>query len=102
MTPYLKPGLMDIDDVIAQSFNTTKELMKSRSRLRVHADGRKFGMWYRLVCLGETHKSSGSHYGRDHSTVVWAKNLVPQLMKTDKFFKEKAERALKLLEQLKL
>lgn len=93
---------MDIDDIIANAFETTKQLMISRTRTRNDADARKFAMWYRISELGETLKSSASKYGRDHTTALWARDTVPGLIEMDKGFRLKAEDAIKRLESIKI
>lgn len=103
MTPYAKPGIKDIDDIIAEVFGTTKSAMTAKAKgTFIVSDARKFAMWYRITELKETQFSSGSKYNRDHATALHAKNTFNGLMETDKVFRGKSENALRKLEPLKL
>ena len=102
MTPYLKPGIKDIDDIIAEAFGVSKQQMQAKGKGAFEvSDARKFAMWYRITELKETQKSAGFKYNRDHATALHARNTFDDLMKTDKVFRVKAEEALKKLEQIK-
>lgn len=102
MTPYLKPGIKDIDDIISEVFGIPKESLVSKGKGNFNtSDARKFAMWYRISELGETLEFSGGKYNRDHATAIHARDTFSDLMETNKPFREKAERALKMLESIK-
>jgi len=102
MTPYLRPGIKDIDEIIAEVFGTTKSAMAAKAKgTFIVSDARKFAMWYRITELGETQLSSGRKYNRDHATALHARNSFNDMIETNKAFRIKAQDALKKLEQIK-
>lgn len=104
MNPYIKPGMKNIDQIISETFSVPIERMKAkdRRRKREEVEARQFAMWWRDRNMKETLADIGMMYGgRDHATVIYARKTVNNLMETNKVFREKAEEALKLLEQLK-
>lgn len=102
MTPWVKPGILTIDEIIAQSFGVSIEWMTTRSRKRIGVEARQFAMWWRERNTKDSLAVIGNMYGgRDHATVLHAKKTVNNLMETNKVFRHKAEDAIKLLEQLK-
>ena len=102
MSPYLKPGLQSVDEIISQSFRISIEWMTSRSRHRPGTEARQFAMWWRERNTKDSLSSIGKIYGnRDHATVLHAKKTVNNLMETNKVFRAKAEEALLKLELIK-
>ena len=102
MTPYLAPGIMSIDEVVAQSFKIEKDLLYAKSRKRIGVEARQFAMWWRCRNTTDILSRIGERYGgRDHATVLHARKTVENLLETDKEFREKAETALAILEHLK-
>lgn len=104
MTPYIKPGIMDIDEIISEVFEVPVDRIKSqdRKKTRSEVEARQFAMWWRESNTKDSPHEIGSMYGgRDRTTVLHAKKTVNNLMETNKVFREKAEDALIKLEPLK-
>lgn len=107
MGPYIKPGIMTVDETIdqsvAQSFDIDMEYLSVKSRKRKYTEARHFAMWWRIHNTSDILSDIGRRYGgRDHATVLWAKKNVENLMQTDKEFKRKAEKALMILDEIKI
>lgn len=90
-----------IDEIIADIFSSTPELMKSRSRKRETVDARKFAMWWHCKNGSGTLKIIGSWYDRNHATVINARREVGNLIRFDKNFSSMAQKAIVEIEQLK-
>ena len=103
LTAYVIPGIKTLDDIIAEAFETTIELMKAPGRKREGMDARRFAMWYRKKTTKDSLTKIGSYYSnRDHATVLNASKTAIILKETDKKFRIKAERALEMLEKIKI
>ena len=95
------PGLLTIDEIIAQVFKIEKKSLFSKTRIKPTPEARQFGMWYRNKYNKQSLVESARHYNRDHSTAIFACRTVKNLIYTDSIFREKAQRALLMLEQIK-
>lgn len=105
ISPYIIPGLKISDCVvivIAHAFGVQPEKMFNRTRKRKIVEARQFYFWYMMIYKDKSDSELQEMYGWDRCTVIHARKTVNALMVTNKNFKEKAERALKNLEALKV
>jgi len=102
MSPYIKPGLLSIDEIVAQSFGIDISWLTTKSRKRIGVEARQLAMWWRENNTKESQESIGDRYGgRDHATVIHACKTVNNLMKNNREFRVKAEDAINRLESIK-
>jgi chromosomal replication initiation ATPase DnaA len=98
ITPYAIPGVKtELDQIISECFGTTVEQMRSRTKKPPHATARQFAMWFYQIYLDHSEIQAGKIYDRDHSTAHSAKNLIWNLMETDKAFKSLADKTVDLI-----
>ena len=98
-SPYIAPGIRSIDDIVADVFGVSVENMKKPGRKRIFAEPRMFAMWFRTEYINESCIIIGSIYGRDHSTVLYAKRTVPNWIETNKPYRDVAIMALRELQK---
>lgn len=95
------PLQLPIDQIVSEAFGVSIDWMKTRSRKRIGVEARQMAMWWRERNTSDSLADIGNMYGgRDHTTVLYAKKTVNNLMETDKIFRAKAEKALLMIEQL--
>ena len=95
VTPYAIPGIKtDMDEIIAESFETTVEMIHSKTKKRPHSTARQFGMWYCQVYLNQSQRIAGERYGRDHVTALAARNTIWNLMESDRSFNQLANKTV--------
>lgn len=103
LTPYVIPGIKSMDELIADAFGVSLSEIQTRNRKGPGKDARFFAMWYLNKETDLSLTEIGSRYkGRDHCTVMHACKKVDGWLETDKVFKEKANRALKVLKNIKV
>jgi chromosomal replication initiation ATPase DnaA len=101
ISPYVAPGVKTSNDaVIANAFGIQPEKMFNRTRKREIVEARQFYFWYMMMYKDKNDSELEEMYGWDRTTVIHARKTVHLLMKTDKSFRKKAEKALKRLEFL--
>lgn len=100
MTAYIAPGLMDPEEVIASHFDTTIAEMHSRTRKRNAVDARNVAMWHMVTHQSYTLKMAGYVFDRDHSTVVYARKHVNDLMEVNKAFRKKVHDIVTHIEKI--
>lgn len=93
-SPYVMPGLklqkMDDDElvhrvkmIVSEITNIPIPLLSAKTRKREVVEARQFSMYAIAECSRMTLKSIGRHFGgRDHTTVIYAKETVEGLMQT--------------------
>jgi len=70
----------------------------SKGRYRHEVEARQIAMYILTLKTHASLKEIGRYFGgRDHSTVIYAKETVLDLMDTNKFFKHKVEEILALV-----
>jgi chromosomal replication initiator protein len=94
-----RPGIESIQKTVSDFFHIPLAALKSKRRSQRIAFCRQVAMY---ICRKLTDKSFpviGEHFGRDHSTVIHAYNLIQQRVTNDSGFRmsiEKIERELKV------
>lgn len=102
-TAYMFPGLMTFDEIVCRAFDITMEQLKAPDKKREGADGRKFAMWYLKKNSNLTYAEIGKQYNeRKRPATTTAAKRAGELMKTNKAFREKCEKAIALLGQLNI
>lgn len=101
---YVILGLKTVDDCIAEAFGITVEDMQLETRKRKIVDARKFAMWWQRKNSEKTYALIGAMYaGKDHATAYKAFSIDhDELMVGDINYKSKAEKALELIELIKV
>src|SRR5215472_2978799 len=93
-----KPGIEAIQRAVADSFHIQLADLKSKKRTQHVAFGRQVAMYLCRKLTNNSFPSIGEHFGRDHSTVIHAFNLIERRVNNDAAFRlllEKIERGLK-------
>ena len=68
----MRPGLYDIERAVCQRFSLTAERLRGRERCRKVARPRQMAMFLARELTGASLPMIGRHFGRDHTTVLWA------------------------------
>jgi chromosomal replication initiator protein len=93
-----KPGIEAIQQVVSDSFHIHLADLKSKKRTQHVAFCRQVAMYLCRKITSDSFPSIGEHFGRDHSTVIHAVNLIERRINSDAAFRlliEKIERGLK-------
>ncbi|MBV8359879.1 MAG: chromosomal replication initiator protein DnaA [Deltaproteobacteria bacterium] len=93
-----KPGIEAVQRAVADSFHIHLADLKSKKRTQHVAFGRQVAMYLCRKLTSNSFPSIGEHFGRDHSTVIHAFNLIERRVNNDAAFRlllEKIERGLK-------
>jgi chromosomal replication initiator protein len=92
------PDIAAIQRVVADSFHIHLAELKSKKRTQHVAFCRQVAMYLCRKLTTNSFPSIGEHFGRDHSTVIHAVNLIERRVNNDAAFRlliEKIERGLK-------
>jgi chromosomal replication initiator protein len=93
-----KPDIEAIQRVVSDSFHIPLMDLKSKKRTQRVAFCRQVAMYLCRRITSNSFPSIGEHFGRDHSTVIHAFNLIERRVNNDTAFRlwiEKIERGLK-------
>jgi chromosomal replication initiator protein len=93
-----KPDIETIQRVVADRFRIGLEDLKSKKRTQRVAFCRQVAMYLCRKITSSSFPHIGAHFGRDHSTVIHAFNLIERRVNNDLAFRlsiEKIERGLK-------
>jgi chromosomal replication initiator protein len=93
-----KPDVEAIQRVVSDSFHIHLAELKSKKRTQHVAFCRQVAMYLCRKLTTNSFPSIGEHFGRDHSTVIHAFNLIERRVNNDAAFRlliEKIERGLK-------
>lgn len=85
-------------EIVGGYFHVEVALMKTKSRQRSISYPRHIAMWLIYKTTSFSLKNIGDFFGgQDHSTVVYARDSITDLIKVDYRVQEDAENLLKLL-----
>jgi chromosomal replication initiator protein len=93
-----KPDIEAIQRVVSDCFHIRLAELKSKKRTQRVAFCRQVAMYLCRKITSNSFPSIGEHFGRDHSTVIHAFNLIERRVNNDSAFRfsiEKIERGLK-------
>lgn len=91
----------DIQKIVANSFDVSEELMRSKTRKQEIVIARQTAMYLTKELTQLPLKTIGSHFGgRDHSTVIYACQIVSDSLANDGKFREKYDRIRKKIEMI--
>jgi len=93
-----KPDIEAIQRVVSDCFHIRLADLKSKKRTQRVAFCRQVAMYLCRKITANSFPSIGEHFGRDHSTVIHAFNLIERRVNNDSAFRfsiEKIERGLK-------
>ena len=93
-----KPDIEAIQRVVSECFHIRLADLKSKKRTQRVAFCRQVAMYLCRKITSNSFPSIGEHFGRDHSTVIHAFNLIERRVNNDSGFRfsiEKIERRLK-------
>src|SRR6266481_4933912 len=97
-----KPDVESIQKTVADFFHIRLTDLKSKKRTQHIAFCRQVAMYLCRKLTDSSFPTIGEHFGRDHSTVIHAYNLIMRRVTSDSAFRmsiEKIERELKSLRQ---
>jgi len=77
-----------IKDVVAEKYNLELKDFSAKKRSEALAFPRQVAMYLACTLTDLTLKDIGEAFGRDHATVMYAKNKISQLLQTDPYFNE--------------
>jgi chromosomal replication initiator protein len=95
----LRPGIEGIQKTVADFFHIRLADLKSKKRTQHIAFCRQVAMYLCRKLTDNSFPVIGEHFGRDHSTVIHAYNLIARRVGNDSAFRmsiEKIERELKV------
>src|SRR6266446_5755101 len=101
-THEIKPDIEAIQKTVADFFHIRLADLKSKKRTQHIAFCRQVAMYLCRKLTDSSFPTIGDHFGRDHSTVIHAHNLIMRRVTSDSAFRmsiEKIERELKSLRQ---
>ncbi|HOX43704.1 MAG TPA: chromosomal replication initiator protein DnaA [Myxococcota bacterium] len=84
-------SIEDVQKAVCNAFNVKLSDMKSKRRHRSISRPRQIAMYLCRTCLSATYPDIGSHFNKDHSTVITAVTNVDKLIASDPATKEKVE-----------
>jgi len=88
-----------IQNIVASEYDLPSDLLRSKTRRKEIAEARQIAMYLSTECTRLTLKAIGLHFGgRDHATVIHARETVNERMKEDKSFQNLVERLRRQLE----
>jgi len=93
-----KPDVESIQKTVADFFHIRLSDLKSKKRTQHIAFCRQVAMYLCRKLTDSSFPTIGDHFGRDHSTVIHAHNLIMRRVTSDSAFRmsiEKIERELK-------
>lgn len=94
-------GVEDIQQTVASYFGLTPEELVSRSRKKDIVTARQIAMYLAHRYTDAPLKTIGAHFGgRDHSTVIHARKVVPEKAEKDPNFSSFLEQIKKLIDQM--
>lgn len=83
--PYLENNVENIQKVVAEYYNLTVDKIKGKKRTQEIAKARMVAMYLCQMLTNETTTRVGMDFGgRDHATVINARNKITESLKTDK------------------
>jgi chromosomal replication initiator protein len=94
-----RPGVEGIQKTVADFFHIRLADLKSKKRTQHIAFCRQVAMYLCRKLTDNSFPTIGEHFGRDHSTVIHAYNLIARRVSNDSAFRmsiEKIERELKV------
>jgi len=65
-----------ITDAVCREYGVTLDSLRSRDRTKTLAEARQVWMWCARELTRLSLSEIGSHFGRKHSTVLWAINAI--------------------------
>jgi len=77
-----------IKDVVAEKYNIELKDFSAKKRSEAVAFPRQVAMYLGCTLTEMTLKDIGEAFGRDHATVMYAKNKISQMLQTDPYFNE--------------
>ena len=100
MNTYIIPGLIrEVEQAVSQVWELPVERIKARTRKREVVEARQVSMWWRANHTGDTMARIGDMLGGyDHATVVHARKTVEILKENDKYFREKFNRVVNIMQ----
>jgi len=84
-------SIEDVQKAVCNAFNVKLTDMKSKRRHRSISRPRQIAMYLCRTCLSATYPDIGSHFNKDHSTVITAVSNVDKLIKSDQAVREAVE-----------
>jgi len=88
-----------IQAIVASEYDIPSDLLRSKTRKKEIAEARQVAMFLSTECTRLTLKAIGLHFGgRDHATVIHARETVSERIKANKPFNEMVERLRRQLE----
>lgn len=89
----------DIQKIVSDVFDVTEDQLRAKTRKQEIVIARQTAMYLTKELTQLPLKTIGSHFGgRDHSTVIYACQIVADLLSNDDHFREKYERIKKRIE----
>ena len=96
------PGLMNIDDCVAQVWKIEKERLYERTRKREVVNARQVSIWWQIRHTKKSLRMITEVYaGLDHTAGIHSMKVVKNLMETDKVFKERVLLVEKIMNDVK-
>ncbi len=93
----------DIQKIVADVFDVTEEQLRAKTRKQEVVIARQAAMYLTKELTRLPLKTIGSHFGgRDHSTVIYACQIIGNLLANDEHFKEKYNHMKKKIEMIGL
>ncbi len=93
----------DIQKIVSDVFDVNEELLRGKTRKQEIVIARQTAMYLTKEMTQLPLKTIGSHFGgRDHSTVIYACQIIGKQLANDEHFREKYDRIKKKIEMIGL
>lgn len=98
MTPYIFPGMIEIDDAVSFVFGVEKKMLKERTRKMEVVQARQVAMRWRKMNTNQSLQQIAEEYGDfDHATVLWATKTIDNFIKIYPTWREKVAKVENML-----
>jgi chromosomal replication initiation ATPase DnaA len=95
--PAIKKTIEEIAETVCKYYDVSLELLKSKTRKREVVAVRQVAMNFAKLYTGDSLKTIGQFFRRDHTTVIHSRRTVMDLLDTDPEYRWHVERVRALI-----
>jgi len=94
----MRVRMKDVEDLVCKRYKVAPNMLRAKSRLKVHVWPRKVYMYLCRQFTDETIETIGESVGRGHATVIYGSEAIEKQCKTSRQVKQQVELLAKELE----
>jgi chromosomal replication initiator protein len=79
----MRPAISDVEIAVCARFGLSREQMQSPNRARIVSRPRQIAMFLAREMTGLSLPRIGRHFGRDHTTILYAARKIARLVAQD-------------------